>query len=318
MLAVIVTTAIFSTNNKSDESVRYFEVSRQHQHCNGDVDTGVPLIRLGSVNSFWYKGISITQEYNVNPAYASVTTQFYVVPSNLVNEQTKWFTCNYSSHSGVFLNIQQLYLLQGSSISFNIGIKSTDEHSPGLINLTIFDNNTDYEHPGSDGEFFQQHQFHVKANQSNSSEYNFNATHDSLYSVRSCGLSICGPHSNASEISYKFDVEMKYISFTNLNNTSYKCKPDNAECSIPVGNSNDWFFSAESYDILAYVTSGPTSIETVGLLKTRASFRSTVYAVPAVIGGTLLAMVYICCGVGCCVHGIKGQRREDRELEHMN
>lgn len=324
VLAVIITTAIFFSHNKSDESVRYFEVSRHHQQCVDAIDTGVPLIRLGSVNSFQYKDISITQDYKVDPAYEAVTTQIYAVPSRLVIERTKWFTCNYSLESGVFLNIEQLYLLQGSSISFNIGIKSTNETNPGLINLTIFDNNTDYKH--RNGEIFQQHQFHVKANQSNSSEYNFIATRDSLYSVISCGLSICGPDSNASLISYKFDVKMKYVSYTDWTDTAYNtsvCKLDNSvnKCSFPVGNSNDWFFSAESYDILAHVISGPAQSEAVGFLKITASFRSKVlvYNIATVIGGILLAIVYyVFCGVGCCVYRVKRQRRQEQELQHIN
>lgn len=298
VLAIIVSIAILSTYNKTDE--REFEVSSLHQHCNGDVDTGVPLIRLGSVNNFWYKDILIVQDVD-SEVYKDVGVEIFVVPSEFVVKQTKEFSCNLSYDQGVLLELDQLYLLQGSILSFNICVKSIIQDSPGFVNLNFYDDNIDFK----GGMFFHQQQFCVTANQVNCSNYNFTATHDSLYYAVSCD-SDCNSTSNSSLTSYRINAELKYISYTHWANKSYNtsvCKLDvlTKECMIATDMGKNWFFSAKTYDIFAYVTSESTRLGRVGHLKIQPSFRSTVFVVPTVIGGILLAIVYVCCGVGCCV-----------------
>ena len=315
LLSIAVSIATLSTYNKTDE--REFEVSSLHQHCNGDVDTGVPLIRLGRVNNFWYKDILIVQDVD-SKVYKDVAVDIFVVPSDFVVERTREFSCSLSYEKGVLLELDQLYLLQGSILSFNICVKSIIQDSPGFVNLNFYDDNIDF----YSDMFFHQQQFCVAANQVNCSNYNFTATRDSLYYTKSCD-SDCNSTSNSYLTFYKIDAELKYISYTHWANTSYStsvCQLDvlTKECLITTDMGKKWFFSAKTYDVFANVTSGSTKLGPVGHLKVQPSFRSTVYAVPTVIGGILLAIVYICCGVGCCVHGIKGQRREDQELEHMH
>lgn len=318
VLATAVSIASLHTYDKSDE--REFEVSSWHRHCNGDVDTGIPLIRLGSVNNFWYKDILIVQDVD-SKVYQDVAVEIFVVPSHFVIEQTKQFSCNLSSYDGgVLLEMNQLYLLQGSVLSFNICVKSIIQDSPGFVNLNFYDNNSDF----VDNTFFHQERFFVKANQVNCSCYNFTATHDSLYYATSCD-SYCNSTTNSFLTSYRIDAELKYISYTHWASKSYNasvCKLDGLtqECLITTDMGKSWFFSGKTYDIFANVTSGATKLGRVGHLKIRSSFRGTVYVVPIVIGGILLAIIavcYCCCGVSYCIYRAKRQNRQDLELEHI-
>lgn len=316
IMAIAVSTAALSAHKKTDESVRKFEVSSytHHQHCS-DEDIGAPLIQLGSTNSFWYKNIQITQD-DTYGKYVDVTVQFYAIPSELVTEHTREFSCNYSDGDGALLNLDQVYLLQGSVLSFNNCIQSKNEHSPGLINLSIYDNFTEYSKDEVGGKPFQQYQIHVEPNQTNCSENSFTVPQDGLYYAVACTSVVC-PSTHAAQIFYKIDVKMKYVSFSDWADTSFNrnvCKLDavKKECLISTDDLNkDWFFSAKTYDIFAYVTSKP-----VGLVKIRASFRSTVYIIPAVIGGVLMA-IYICtcAGVRSCVFVRKKQKHKDQVLE---
>lgn len=321
ILAIVASTAALSAHKKTDETVRKFEVSgyTQHRHCSNE-DIGVPLIQLGSMKSFWYKSILITQD-DTYANYVDVAVQLYAIPSELVTEHTKKFSCNYSDDDGAVLNLDQLYLLQGSVLSFNNCIQSTNKHSPGLINLSIYDNTTEYNNDGIGGKPFQQYQLHVEPNQTNCSGNSFRAPQDGLYYAVACTSVVC-PETNAAQIFYKIDVEMKYISFADWADTSFNrsfCRLDsvNKECSISTDDLNkDWFFSAKTYDIFAYVTSKPGL--SVGLVEIQASFRSTVYIIPTVIGGVLTAIYCICAcaGVSCCSVCLwKRQKRNDQELE---
>lgn len=319
ILAIVVSTAALSAHKKTDETVTKFEVSsrNQQQHCSNE-DIGVPLIQLGSINSFWYKKILITQDDTYNN-YVDVTVQLYAIPSELVTEHIKHFSCNHSDLKGAVLDLDQLYLLQGSVLSFNNCIQSTNKHSPGLINLSIYDNITEYNNDGIGGKPFQQYQLHVEPNQTNCSGNSFTAPQDGLYYAVACTSVVCSS-TNAAQIYYQIDVEMKYISFADWAGTSFNrsvCTLDK-ECSILTDDLNkDWFFSAKTYDIFAYVTSEPKDF--VGLVEIQASFRSTVYIIPTVIGGVLTAIYCICtcAGVSCFSVRLlrKRQKQNDQELE---
>ena len=290
LLAITVVTPILSTYNESDSSHGIFEVSSENypnyffnNYCY-NISTGAPLIRLGTVYSFWYSRISITQIPNER-IYTNVDVKFYAVPSENVVERIEHFYCESDIYE---LRLEQLYLLKDSHMTFNICVMSQSSNSPGWVNLTIYDDLVNFSTRNEKGSvFFWQYKIHVKANGTNCSKCVFTAPHNSLYYT----ISGAGYQTHyAKETHARVDVGRKYINSTDWADTSDSksvCTSDGEtgkECTVPIEkDTSSWLFSARNYDMLALVTSEPND-QKVGHLQIQPTFRSTVYSVPTVAG----------------------------------
>ena len=319
LLAITVVTPILSTYNESDSSHGIFEVSSENypnyffnNYCY-NISTGAPLIRLGTVYSFWYSRISITQIPNER-IYTNVDVKFYAVPSENVVERIEHFYCESDIYE---LRLEQLYLLKDSNMTFNICVMSQSSNSPGWVNLTVYDDLVNFSTRNEKGSVFSwQYKIHVKAKGTNCSKCVFTAPHNSLYYA----ISGAGYQTHcAKEIHARVDVDRKYINSTDWADTSYSksvCTSDGEtgkECTVPIEkDTSSWVFSARNYDMLALVTSEPDDQQKVGHLQIQPTFRSTVYSVPTVAGVILLAPIFaICAVVSCCVYKRKGKREID-------
>jgi hypothetical protein len=236
----------------------------------------------------------------------------YVVPSEHVIEQKKWYYCN-----GTFpeLAVSQLYLLQGSVMNFNVCISSTNDTFPGWVNLSIYDDFESYHIP-STGIAIELHKIYVDANQSNCSSYTYTAPNDSFY-YASAGNQ--DETCRAKVISFSVDIEINYINLTDLLNGSYSSSVCNQTgtseikpCSVVI--TGDWLFSARNYDIFVFVTS-PSKISELGLVRWQLSFQSVWYAVPAIAGAIVfLPILFMTVGCSYCVYRKKGQKGDYKEL----
>ena len=303
VLAIAVTTPSLEVRDQPKSSKRQYEVSSQHTPVyigNGCYNTSnvAPLIRLGTIYGRWYDEVVITQVKQ--DAYIPEDMNIYAVPSQGVSTYKKKFFCRSTDKFATYhvLNLNRLYLLRGSNMTFNLCINSTSTQEPGWVDLSIYSNITEYLHTTMGAGF---HQFHVDANQTNCSSYTYVAPSDGFYYAGS-GL----PHKQtkfAMLVSFRVDIEMLYINHSDFlhGSTSYGpsvCNPiDESEIKCSVKFSDDWFFSAKHYDIFALGTASSEAGH-LALVKWKSSFRKQWYTVPVIAGAILGFLVFLIC-VGC-------------------
>ena len=317
MFALAITVAIpsFLTRDQSKSSMQEYEIASTKypfpdpypSNCyNTNISNVAPLIRLGTLYSRWYGEVVINQPPN-NGHYVPLDFRVYTVPSEHVIEKKKRIYC-----SGTFslLNINQLYLLNGSVMKINVCINSTSNTLPGWVDLFIYDHFESYH---STRNPIGHHRIYVGANQSKCSSYNYTAQNDSLYYASAGNLDeTC----RASVTSFSVDIEIKYINVTELLNgsTSYRFGVCNKTKSCSVAISDEWFFSASNHDIFVFVTSS-SKLSELGLVGWQLSFQTLWYAVPA-IGGAIIILPIFLITVGCsyCVYRKRGHGIEYEEL----
>ena len=306
ILAIGASTGYLSGQNRSTHSQHHFEDSSNNQtHC----PKYSALIRLGTVNSFWYSGVKIYQEDTQN---TRVYVSFYAIPSKSVKVRKEQYSCksNY-----IILLIYPVYLLKGSNLKFNICIQSTSKDLRGNINVTIFNNFTYFikfqQHCGNSS-YIKQHRIYVDANQSNCSNYSFTATHDSYYYVQS---GACSYH--ASMTYYRVDYNVNFLSPSDLSGTPASCnstKDMHSNCYVPIGNGNHWL-SSQDYEIIASIAPSPDPSLHIGNLRIRSVFRDAVYLIPAIAGGIFFIPMFIVCAAASCFVYRRGGRKTEAEEE---
>ena len=308
VLAIAVATPSLLTCDES--STREFEVSSwknsfPNENCD-DPSKTAPLIRLGTINSRWYE-ILLTQ---VLKTYYYIPQGFmiYAVPSDYVTRytDTKKFFC---SGKPDFVDVDQLYLLQGSIMTFNVCVCSNNTVRPGWVNFSIYDDVESY-YNTSTVNTIDFHQIRVNASQTHCPMYTYTAPHDGFYYVMS-GNSKQTMYANV--VSFSAEVDMKYVNLTDLWNGSYstgECfQTDEEPCSVAI--HSDWF---RNYDIFVSVTSPPHKYQ-LGLVRWQLSFRTLWYSGPAVAGGIVAVPIFlIAVGVSCCVYRRKPRRRRYKKL----
>ena len=201
-------------------------------------------------------------------------------------------------------------------MTFNVCVKSVSAQEPGWVNLSIYNNITQYLDTTIGIEL---HQFHVDANQTNCSTYTYVVPIDDFY-YASSGVPDVQTHF-AKIVSFRIDVEILYINRSNFlhGSTSYSvgvCNPiDESEIECSVEISHDRLFSARNYDILASSTTSSKE-DQLALVRWKLSFQKQWYTVPVIAGAILAFLVFLICVAyrkevfGCryCVNWIKEQR----------
>ena len=285
-------------------------------------DSGVMPIRVGTVNSFWYDSVSISQIINQNDHYYAQTVTYFVLPSEHLPVRRVKYSCpdeadSKQPHYGDKIVFDQLYLLKYSTLNFTtICINSTSEEYRGVLNLTICDNKKDYIIYNHDfgTHCLQQYRLYVDANTSNCTGfYFFTAPHDGFYYITTVGPN----DKNATVTSYKVDVDLRYLNSSNWANKNSACSstgiPQPNSCRIPIGKKG--WFPPKNYDIVATITaSGDLGKLTID----GAATRSQVYIIPAVAAIAVIVvglMCVVCAGVSVCAAGRIGKEKRSRRKD---
>jgi hypothetical protein len=319
VLAIAIATPSLLTRDKFKSSIRDIEVSGWthpfiHDYC-GDTSKEAPLIRLGTVHSRWYYNVLLTQMLK-NDFYYLQGFMIYAAPSEYVTKYTytKNFSCSNDEADSV--DVDQLYLLQGSVMTFNICVSSSNPVQPGWVNFSIYNDFESY-YNTSTIKTVQFHQINVSANETYCPIYEFMAPNDSFYYVMSGNpLQV----HFATVVSFSVDINIKYVNWTELLNGSHSIDPcyrteQNHDKPCSVALHNDWFFSAREYDIFVFVTSSPYKYHP-GLVKWKLSLRTLWYAVPAIAGGIVIFPIFlITVAISCCVYRRKPRRRRYKLLK---
>ena len=310
ILAIGASTGYISGQNRSTHSQHHFEdLSNNQTHC----PKYSALIRLGTVNSFWYSGVKIYQEDTHSVLNTWEYVSFYAVPSKSVKVRKEQYSCKSNKSGSVWL-IFPVYLLKGSNLKFNICIQSTAQNRRGNINVTIFNNFTYYMKffkNCNSNYIIKQHRIYVDANQSNCSNYSFTATHDSYYYVESGS---CPYH--ALMTYYRVDYNVNFLSPSDLSGTPASCnstKDTHSNCYVPIGNGNHWL-SSQDYEIIASIAPSP-DLSHSGNLRIRSVFRDAVYLIPAIAGGIFFIPMFIVCAAASCFVYRRGGRKTEAEEE---
>ena len=317
-MVVAVSTPIINHIHFQSE-VESFETSinlyQQDFQCSTQNPTAPPVICLGTFSTNWYDGFIVTQDLPDKNVYEYNNLDVYVVESKRVIEHSRQFYCgDINTRNGVELELEGVYFLSGTNVSFNICILSTDLVQNGWVGIAFYGNRQSYD---SNDDTLNYHRFTIGPNQSKCYPYNYMAPSDSFYYIRMGTDSQCSSI-NVTAVSFTMNADMRYINASDpwliksekgaCNRSDYSSEK---ECKFTLPRSSSVFPNTQEYDIFAKVTSAGDDF---GHLSIQPMFNKDSLALPSVFGGIFLVptlFVFIFISVVCvCVKW----RRRSRNL----
>lgn len=273
-----------------------------------------PLIRLGTMSTQWYDGISITQTSNQQYYYEYKNLALYVVPSDKVVEYSRPYTCqDFDRYMGVQMEIKGIYFLRATWMRFNICICSTDSVNNGSVGMDIYNTKPSFDKEGNDT--LNSTRFYISANQTQCYPYNYTAPLDSFYYIR-MGANSQRSSDDVKAIAYTLEAGMRYVNESDFlgsqrascNRTSLKIEKS---CETPIKESSIHSFIPleENYQIFAKVTSPSYTDDLFGHLSIMPIFRKESLAQPTIGGVVFLVPLEL---ILLCIIFVVSKRKQRR------
>ena len=248
-------------------------------------------ILVGQFNGFWHESVTVTQTppSSASP-YKFQSMKFYQIPT----EQLRVHNMRYPSYNLTNSSIQldQLYLLEGSHIDFLLRVQSINSTFPGFANLTICDTYPNYLLYSATNKC-KHYQVTVEPMETKTHLVNFMAPKNSYYFV----TTVAG--SERAQVDFiKVDmIDVRFLNSSDFDGVKNTESSDGQPLQISLGDMLD----AQGYVVVAIVSSlGDEGY--YGQLRVIEDYRSFVYIVPAIAAAGLMA-VGVTCVVGvwlCC------------------
>ena len=335
-VAVSVSTSTIKSQAQSQSAVRHYDTSGilfESSLCNTrDRDTP-PLIYIGTISNQWTSGFRLTQDVPDKEKYAYKNLNVYTVPSNKVIKYKKLFNCSTANyHSPVELELQGVYFLRGTNMTFKVCILSKQDED-GWVGLAFYDTYENYllrfSACRSGNHSLNYHRFTVPANGAACYTYNYTVPVDAFYYIM-MGTHCQSSSDNVYATNYELKADMRYVNSSDWLNVTEKsacnCSETSSEkeCTFTLPKKTTSFLSPQTYDIFVQVTSTekknyPGHLSIQPLLDKKES-SSVIPTVGGLIFLVLVEVVLcIVCVVVCfCVRRSKGRTQNVRYVEIEN
>jgi hypothetical protein len=297
MLAAAIAIGVLSTRLNEEEYV-IEDDSVQQPHG--------PLIRQGSgiapiivtrFNTFWHQTVTVQQLENGYAETQRLT--LHKLPAKHVKIYTATTTWS-GRDSDVF--IDGLYLLEGSNITFELLVGSTD-YNRGFVNLTLYNS---FE-AKSENTHFDQRTFPVRAGETKLYSTTFISSRNAYYYIYSIG-------SDAKVYYFAVTSRISFLNYSDWTNEKHTVYSNgNSHLAVFDDSSYSSMAAAEDYLIVAEINRLYSfSSGTYGQLKVHKNKRSLVYVLPVIpMAGVFAALVtFVICA--CAGYYIVGRRTNVR------
>ena len=289
LIACAIATGVIVKQTPLEDVINRKDSSFSQTH--GPLNNSIAPIIVTQFNTFSSKLVTVKQQHF--DSYYRQNLTYYVFPANDVHRYIYTSTASWIGTTG---NDIEIYVLEGSTITFTVNISSTDYHKSGYVQFD-FDSSTRA----------QSCRVPVEPNKTNSFPCRFKARSNGYFEVKSdC-------------IDAKIDIFSAKGTIRFLNNSKWIGK---TSVGTSVGSSNlvtvfnDSSFQsmaeAKEYVLVADISRlGSYTAGFEGCMTVSQHRRPLIYAIPAVGVSVLLiceaiAVTFVC----CCYFGLNKRKSE--------
>ena len=254
---------------------------------------------VAEFNTFWYESLTISQLDN-NYAYQLQLKIFFLPRTSIKTSTFHTITSDTGD-----IDVENLYLLQGSTVTFQLQITS-DTFEASIVNISLFDNYEDYTKVVP----FDNYTFAVSSYETTTFRRNFTAHRNAFYYFRTCYYrrSCMG----AYVVNFSLESNIRY-----LNSSSWKKHKGtfipmlDSEVTIFHDSSFLGMMSNEDYVVIADTTEQFTPRP--GQLHVTQHRRNLVYVNPALAAAGLLVLYGAVLSCVCICFFVRRKRKKDGE-----